>query len=253
MDSQYEKKVKKELRDWEAEMLAKSGIVERISRNIQKKVDAIIPAKVHNSLTKAMEIAVKSILTGMNLIPINKKKIEEAKDMTLAEVEHEVQTILNKYKKLGAAGGAGTGAGGILLMAIDYPTLISLKLKMLQEIAQSFGYNSKSPDERIFMLKVFLLAFSGDMSRRKVYIEIRDWKQESEIIKYKTYEEFVDWREFYTEYKESIEFKKLLQLLPGVGAVVGAWANYSLIDELGKVAINSYRLRYFKQRETTNA
>lgn len=226
-----------------------SGIFERISRGVQKKIDAIIPEKVHASLTKAMEVSVKSILTGIHLIPVNKDRINDAQKKSLAEIELEVEPILNRYKKLGAAGGAGTGAGGILMMAVDYPTLISLKLKMLQEVAQVYGYNPKEGNERIFLLKVFLLAFSGDESRKKVYMEVRDWDQHQKGSNGRqALEAFLDWREFYSQYKESIEFKKLLQFVPGLGAVVGAWANYSLIDELGMVSKNAYRLRYFHRK-----
>lgn len=35
----------------------------------------------------------------------------------------------------------------------------------------------------------------------------------------------------------------MLQLLPGIGAMVGAVANYNLLDQLGETAMNSYRLR----------
>jgi hypothetical protein len=40
----------------------------------------------------------------------------------------------------------------------------------------------------------------------------------------------------------------MLQLVPGIGAVVGAYANYQLMDKLGKTAINAYRLRVFKKK-----
>jgi hypothetical protein len=41
--------------------------------------------------------------------------------------------------------------------------------------------------------------------------------------------------------------KKVTQaaLVPGIGAVVGAVANYHLLDHLGETAMNCYRLRLF--------
>jgi hypothetical protein len=33
--------------------------------------------------------------------------------------------------------------------------------------------------------------------------------------------------------------------VPGIGAVVGAYANYQLLDKLAETAINAYRMRRF--------
>lgn len=241
----YENKVKIELRLWEESIQVETGIFEGLSRRLQKKIDALIPEAFHSTLSKAMEMAVNSVLKGINLIPVDEKKISVAKDMNLIDIDKEVDRIIDLYKKIGAVSGAGTGAGGLAAMSLDYPALITVKLKMLQEIAQAFGYNIKEEKERLFLLKVFLLAFSGDVSRKTVFKEIKEWGTIKEKEISNTYEEIMDWREFYSEYKESIEFKKMLQIVPGIGAIVGAWANYDLVQELGNTARNAYRLRYF--------
>jgi len=232
---EYETQVKKELAQWEKKMLKDTGIIEGFSREMQKKIDSYIPQKIHTSISKAMEIAIKSILGGINLIPVDKKMLSQARLKTLAQIDREVDAIISRYKKLAAATGAGTGAGGILSLAIDYPALISLELKMLQEIARAFGYDIREKQERIYLLKVFILTFSGDICRKRTYLE---------VINYWTSPSDVDWQELYREYKEKVEFKKMLQIIPGLGVLIGAWANYGLIDELGTTARNCYRLRY---------
>jgi hypothetical protein len=57
----------------------------------------------------------------------------------------------------------------------------------------------------------------------------------------------MEWREFQQEYRDYIDFAKMLQLLPGIGAVAGAYANYNLLDQLGETARNAYRLRFIKK------
>ena len=57
----------------------------------------------------------------------------------------------------------------------------------------------------------------------------------------------LDWREFQQEYRDHIDFVKMLQLVPGIGAVVGALANYNLLDQLGETAKNCYRLRLLNE------
>jgi hypothetical protein len=52
-----------------------------------------------------------------------------------------------------------------------------------------------------------------------------------------------DWRSFQQEYRDYIDIAKLLQLVPGIGAVVGAYVNHRLTEKLGQYAMNAYRLR----------
>jgi len=55
--------------------------------------------------------------------------------------------------------------------------------------------------------------------------------------------DLIDWQSFQQEYRDTIDLAKLLQFLPGFGAVVGAVANYRFLDELGRTAMNAYRMR----------
>jgi len=57
------------------------------------------------------------------------------------------------------------------------------------------------------------------------------------------YLQHIDWEQFQREYRDAIDFRKTLQLIPGLGTVIGAWANYGLMDDLGIVGMNCYRLR----------
>ena len=41
----------------------------------------------------------------------------------------------------------------------------------------------------------------------------------------------------------------MAQLVPVIGAAVGAVANYKLIEQLGDTAMNCYRLRHFAAAE----
>ncbi|SCW72698.1 EcsC protein family protein [Paenibacillus tianmuensis] len=51
------------------------------------------------------------------------------------------------------------------------------------------------------------------------------------------------------EYHDTIDFRKLLQLVPSIGAVVGAWANYGLLEELEQAGMNCYRRRWLDEAE----
>ena len=53
-----------------------------------------------------------------------------------------------------------------------------------------------------------------------------------------------DWRSFQQEYRDYIDLAKLAQLVPVIGAPVGAVVNYKLIKKLGITAMNAYRMRW---------
>ena len=46
-----------------------------------------------------------------------------------------------------------------------------------------------------------------------------------------------------------IDLAKMAQLLPVIGAAVGAVANYQLLKQLGDTAMNCYRMRHFAAEE----
>ncbi|WP_231594174.1 EcsC family protein [Paenibacillus algorifonticola] len=107
-----------------------------------------------------------------------------------------------------------------------------------------YGYDTKHFSERVFILKVFQMAFSGAEQRAKLLNSIKCWDTEKELFFSETeYSKNMDWETFQKEYRDSIDFRKMLQMVPGIGAVAGAWANYTILEELGEAAMNAYRLR----------
>mgnify|MGYP002150355323 CR=1 FL=1 len=128
-----------------------------------------------------------------------------------------------------------------MLALADFPMLLSLKRKMLFDMATVYGYNTKDFKERLFILHIFQITFSSQEHRRNVFIQMKDWNEKSKLLPEDTNE--FDWRSFQQEYRDYIDIAKLAQLIPGIGAVVGVIVNYRLIDQLGETAINAYRMR----------
>ncbi len=78
--------------------------------------------------------------------------------------------------------------------------------------------------------------FSG-----RPYLKLADWNNYSAELPDDIHA--FEWRTFQQEYRDYIDLAKLAQLVPVIGAPVGAIVNYKLIDKLGKTAINAYRMR----------
>ncbi|NMH73629.1 EcsC family protein [Bacillus sp. RO2] len=238
----YEDKVIDETRRWKMQVAKKSTMFQRFSKGAQNKVNAIIPEKVHTILTESIKKMVQGTLVGSNMTT---KMKEGHVVMTLEEKEKWIHEKLNVYKRTAAVEGAGTGAGGILLGLADFPLLLSIKMKFLFEVAAIYGFNTKNYEERVFILYIFQLAFSSDSRRKEVLRYVENWEEHKEEAKE------LDWKAFQQEYRDHIDLIKMLQMIPGVGAVVGAYANYHFLDQLGTTAKNCYRLRMFKGKGIT--
>lgn len=237
----YEEKALKELRHWQLRMEKRPSITSQLSKKMQNKINSIIPEKVHQVVTEAIKVNVKTVLFGSEFISnvmVNTEPLE------IREIK--VMDKIAFYKKAAMISGAGTGAGGLLLGLADFPILLSLKMKFLFDVAGIYGYDAKSYKERLFVLYIFQLAFSSDQRRLEIYKLLMDWN--NYVMNLPENVDAFDWRTFQQEYRDYIDIAKLLQLVPGIGAVVGAYANYKLMNKLGETAMNGYRLRMFSGR-----
>lgn len=238
--NEYEQKVYEELQEWKREINKKPRIINRLSKQVQKKITHYIPEKIHLVLTEAMKNMVKATLVGSNWTT---KKNQTITNLSLQECDKLVQNKIAMFRKTATIEGAGTGAGGIFLGMADFPLLLSIKMKLLHEIAAIYGFDPSEYEERLYILYVFQLAFSSDETRKVTLDILEHWETNRTVLR------DVDWREFQQEYRDYIDLAKLLQLVPGIGAAVGAYANYQLLDQLGVFAMNAFRLRILKAKE----
>ena len=229
----YRWKAEEELFVWKRKMTKQTGLIGRTSKNVQTKINGLIPEKVHKVMTESIKNMVKATLIGSNI----KMKKGLPLQLSLQERDELLKEKLSIFRKTAVVEGAGTGAGGIFLGLADFPLLLSIKMKFLFEAATVYGFDTDEYEERLFILHIFLLAFSSEEKRKATLQIMENWEQQKYLIG------DMDWRDFQQEYRDYIDLVKMFQLLPGIGAMVGAVANYSLLDQLGETAMNSYRLR----------
>lgn len=235
--NEYELKVYDEVSEWKRKIAKRSGMLNRLSKKAQGKINGYIPEKVHGVMTESIKAMVKATLFGSQVTTSK----NQASGFTLAERDELAQRKMATFQKTALVEGAGTGAGGIFLGLADFPLLLTIKMKFLFEVASIYGFNTKEYEERLFILYVFQLAFSSDEVRRNTLFEIENWEERKQHLVE------MDWRQFQQEYRDYIDLAKTLQLVPGIGAFVGAYANNNLLKHLGDTAMNSYRLRILKK------
>ncbi|MFL0195080.1 EcsC family protein [Clostridium sp. WILCCON 0269] len=237
----YEGKVLKELSAWQEEMTKKPGFTNNFTKGIQKRISGIIPEKANIIITKSVKGMVNAVIFGCKYIsksPLHSSSLKNRENLVKEKIEF--------YRKAAMLSGAGTGAGGILLGLADFPILLSLKMKFLFDVAGIYGFDLNNYKERLYILYIFQIAFCSQKRRNEVYNIMLDWNNHSNSLPIN--KDDFDWRTFQQEYRDYIDIAKMLQMVPGIGAVVGAYANYKLMNKLGNTAMNAYRLRILNNK-----
>lgn len=245
MDNKHRhiEKILSDLQFWQFEQLKKPSLTSKWTAQVQKKLNNLIPEKVHNGFTAVIKTMVQTVLFGSEYTAVSKPPTE----ISFIHREALVKAALGQYAKTGAAEGGVTGAGGFLMSVADFPLLLGIKIKMLFDIATYYGMDVKDYKERLYILYIFQLAFSSPEGRIKSYNLISSWQKIESELPLKA-EDF-DWRTFQQEYRDFIDIAKLAQMLPVVGAAVGAIANYKLIQRLGNTAMMCYRMRWLEDKK----
>lgn len=237
----YEDKILQEIAAWQKEMTRKPNLANRFTKNIQTRIHNALPPKATVLITAAIKNMVRAVLLGSEIITDPPRQ-----GLSLEQRDTIAQERVIFYKRTATLEGAGTGAGGILLGLADFPLLLSIKMRFLFDVAGVYGYDVRDLQERMYILHLFQLAFSSRQKRTIVYQKIMDWEEYSANNPQTI--EGIDWQLFQQEYRDYLDIAKLLQYIPVIGAVFGAYANYKLLNELGRTAMNAYRLRYLKNK-----
>ncbi|MBO0947637.1 EcsC family protein [Fibrella forsythiae] len=232
----YEQTAQQEVVRWSEKMRRKPSLTNRLAKSWQTRINRLIPNKVHAVITGAIKHMTRAVLLGSEFTapkPLTNKSLEER--------EAAVHNRIAWYKRFGAAEGGLTGAAGLLVGLADFPLLLSLKMKMLYDIAALYGHDVSDYRERLYLLHIFQLAFSSQSRRQELFAQLENWTTYSQTLPNDIHQ--FDWLTFQQEYRDYIDLAKMLQLVPGIGAVVGVIANWRLLDDLGNVAVMAYRMR----------
>ena len=232
----YLKQIQLELSVWQKQMLSRPSLVNWLSKEVQTKVNTWIPEKIHKAITTTIKQMIRGVLFGAT-----HTTAKPVSDQTLQVREAAIQQRIEFYRTTAAVEGGITGAGGILLGFADFPILIGLKMKLLFDISSMYGFNVGDYKERVYLLHIFELAFSSHVHRKKIYLKMVEWDKKSKELPEDIHQ--FDWRNFQQEYRDYIDLAKMLQLVPIIGAPVGAVVNSRLIRKLGLTAMNAYRMR----------
>ena len=228
-----------EVEAWRARLLKRPGLWDRATRGTQDRINRIIPERVHAIVTSGVEAMTKGILFGSDLIQTRPRS-----EGSLALRERRARAMIKTYRNTAGLEGGVAGAGGFVLAAADFPALMAIKVRMLGDVVGAYGWGGDTVRERLFLLHIFHLAFASAKRRPEALAELERWiagtDQPKAITDY-------DWRRFQIEYRDYIDLAKLAQLIPVVGAPIGAVVNWRLVERLGETAMMACRMRWLAE------
>ena len=240
---QYDARVLAEAEAWRERQLRRPGLWDMTTRATQDRINKLIPERVHQIVTSGVELTTRGIMAGAEWTtakPLLHGDLRTREDL--------IRTRIDLYRTTASAEGGVAGAGGFLLAAADFPALLAIKVKLLAEIGALYGHSGKSLPERLYLLRIFQMAFSSARHRPEALSALeaagRGLHQPDRIQDF-------DWRKFQLEYRDYIDLAKLAQLIPVIGAPVGAVVNWRLTTRLATTAMNAYRLRWFEDEHLT--
>ncbi len=233
-----ESSVRAELKAWRSRVLKRPGLWDKASRATQARINKAIPERVHAIVTSGVEAMTKGILTGSEVL-----KARPPAGGSLAAREAKARSLIRTYRNTAGVEGGVAGAGGFVLAAADFPALMAIKVRMLADIVSVYGWGGGSPRERLFLLHVFHLAFASAARRPEALASLEGWLAGDGAAEVADY----DWRRFQQEYRDYIDLAKMAQLIPVVGAPIGAVVNWRLVDRLGETAMMACRMRWFAE------
>jgi hypothetical protein len=227
----YEIQIEKELNHWHKEITKRGSLFTRMSQGVQEKMRGVVPKKVQNTITVAFEKFVKTFMAGTEIFGFT----EKTDDLTLSERDYLVIKSFEGYSRTAVLEGAATGAGGFIVGLADLPALLGIKIAFLAKAAKLYGYDPDEPSERLFLLYIFQLAFSGSTHQQECFDTLSNWDKSSLRE--------INWEKLQVEYRDYLDLSKMLQMLPVIGAPVGALANQKLMKRLLEFTMNAYRMR----------
>lgn len=229
---EYEERVLHEVLQWKLKLRKRASLVKRTSKSLQAKLQSYLPKKADKMLAAAF----KQLASGILAAPVYKKG---GSSLQLEEMDRKARNAIALYQKTAAAEGAGTGAGGLLLGTLDLPFFFGLQAKLLSEVAAAYGFPAKDKD---FLVHLFWLSYASEKDADLLIRRIENWREDKRPLSKD------EWKSFQQDYLDSIELAKLLQVIPGLGAVTGGTANYQLAGRLGTDAMNACRARILKEK-----
>lgn len=218
-------------------------------------LDKIAPKSLKNKVGELLNEMGAYIQTGGSYLISNQEvwrrfpgslaTLEEVRMQSLKEMDRVALQLGESRTNAATLQGATTGFGGIFTLAIDIPVIIGLSLKVLQEMALTYGYDPHDKMERVFIIKCLQFTSADFVGKKAILEDLAHFggKQHEEVIA-----QLQGWREVSLTFMDNMAWKKIFQIIPVAGMVFGAYMNRSHIADIANTGQMLYKKRRILER-----
>jgi len=227
-----------------------------VSNTQMAKVGNAIFKGMVNFVSNASAVTVRTELIFEEFRSKNCGEVYQSVDIAalpLTMVDRVADGLAAKYKAGGIGEGAAAGSAGASGLMVDIPLLTTMALRAIGEYATYYGFDLSNKDERLYMLYVLSLGCSlDDRTKYKVVAEMQqialrmaqaaEWQSSDKAMLLQMTKKIAE------KFGDKLTKKKLMQVVPGVGAIIGAWSSSSLLADICEAAHFSYRKRFLMRQ-----
>ncbi|GAB5518463.1 MAG: hypothetical protein RhofKO_07140 [Rhodothermales bacterium] len=176
----------------------------------------------------------------------------DAQQLTLEEIDPLMQGLFPKYKTLGAAEGAATGAAGMAGIVPDVIGLVAISLRAAGEYAAYCGFDLDDPNERIYALQILDVISRGETAKQVTFSPL--FRVTQAVAKRQALNalEHTAVTKLVKDLAKSIGIHvtkaKMAQVVPVAGAVVGGGFNLYYTSKVCDAAYFLYRQRFLEAK-----
>jgi uncharacterized protein (DUF697 family) len=148
--------------DWAAERSATESAMKEVNERIVAVLDSLSeastwtydPKHVLGRARDDIDLADTASLADLRAAP-------------MPRLDELARTFFTENTILSALEGGGTGLGGVALLAADVPILFTINLRLIQQVAASYGFRFGGPRARPLVLRVFSAAVADTPEARQ--------------------------------------------------------------------------------------
>lgn len=191
--------------------------------------------------------SIDSIYNNFKVQGANVKSLSDIKNSSFETCDKIAQSFIGSNKLIAALEGGGMGLGGLVLMAADIPTLMTINFRMMSQIANSMGYDTTSEIEKVFLMNIISLANAQQGAKISVWAELN--KISAAVLRKKSWDKLEEFmlvkviQEIAEKLGVNLTKRKLAQMVPIIGGGIGAGMNYVFTRDNGIAALMAYRRR----------
>jgi hypothetical protein len=269
VDTEYLETAKRQIERWETQgpgfLMHLGNFLLLPAENAAK---AMIPSRVQEAVAAAIENLLSSLSSATELI-VDEQKIYHRLEAAYNESGDELRAAdaaarhyWNWNLACAAGEGGATGAIGLAGLAADVPALFTISLRLIRQVGVCYGYDMRSDVEQEYLMHILRVGSTSNLKAKMEFLislkQIEQillkvtWRKMSEALARKELSRLsllAAMRQLAQRIGIQLTKRKALQLVPVIGALIGASFNGLFVNDVGRASYMLYRRRRIAELE----